>query len=395
MKMPIDGQKLRIKRSLISKTFTLMFINFIFLSSLLQVDELSVLCRASNNTAIFLDPQEIHFRGLIENRTFTVRVKISDVKYLFGYEFKVLWNATLMDVVNVKLSPPDIWGSSYFIAKDEINHTGGVYWHAITAIPPARDFSGNLTVAILTFKVVYTPIYPERIRSEIKLIDTKLSDSNGNMISHIVSWTAYSYDSIEPMILLEPSFIKINSTSEKLALRLLLVNVTCLYHFYVKIAFNNSLIKVVDFQLNRFLQEPYNIQSVGFNQENGNIWIEFESKPPAQVVNGTAVVLKIFLTVANVSVPFFDSTVLIQESFLKTKTGLELQHKSRGAFIIYRPILGDLNSDGKVNVNDLYLIARHYGSRQGEANWDERADMNGDGVIDVVDMVVLINYFDG
>ena len=55
------------------------------------------------------------------------------------------------------------------------------------------------------------------------------------------------------------------------------------------------------------------------------------------------------------------------------------------------PIIpGDLNSDGILDIEDLFLVARNYGKTIG---FDERADANNDGVIDISDLfLVARNY---
>jgi hypothetical protein len=49
-------------------------------------------------------------------------------------------------------------------------------------------------------------------------------------------------------------------------------------------------------------------------------------------------------------------------------------------------IVGDINGDGKVNISDLAIIAKAYGSRPGGVNWNAAADLNLDGKIDIRDM---------
>lgn len=56
-------------------------------------------------------------------------------------------------------------------------------------------------------------------------------------------------------------------------------------------------------------------------------------------------------------------------------------------------IPGDINGDGKVNLQDLVLLAYSYGSRQGDAKWNPNADIKGDGVVDLADLVLLANHY--
>lgn len=53
----------------------------------------------------------------------------------------------------------------------------------------------------------------------------------------------------------------------------------------------------------------------------------------------------------------------------------------------------DLNRDGKVDLQDLVIIAAAYGSKPGDPNWNAMADVNGDGKVDLIDLVmVAVDY---
>ena len=50
---------------------------------------------------------------------------------------------------------------------------------------------------------------------------------------------------------------------------------------------------------------------------------------------------------------------------------------------------GDVNGDGHVDVVDLLLLAGSWGRSQGQAGYDLRCDPNNDGYVDVVDLLIL------
>jgi formylglycine-generating enzyme required for sulfatase activity len=47
---------------------------------------------------------------------------------------------------------------------------------------------------------------------------------------------------------------------------------------------------------------------------------------------------------------------------------------------------GDVNSDGRVDIVDVQLVASHWGLNPADPGWDPIMDLNGDGVIDVNDI---------
>ena len=57
---------------------------------------------------------------------------------------------------------------------------------------------------------------------------------------------------------------------------------------------------------------------------------------------------------------------------------------------------GDINGDGNVNLNDMMMCLNYVsgsGSLEGEAL--QRADVNGDGIVDLTDVMRLLNYTSG
>lgn len=54
---------------------------------------------------------------------------------------------------------------------------------------------------------------------------------------------------------------------------------------------------------------------------------------------------------------------------------------------------GDVNRDGKVNIQDLTMIGAHFGSVRGGPNYLYAADLNNDGVIDIIDLSICAGMF--
>jgi endoglucanase len=52
----------------------------------------------------------------------------------------------------------------------------------------------------------------------------------------------------------------------------------------------------------------------------------------------------------------------------------------------HRPLLADLNGDGKVNIQDLFLVARAFSSTPGDPNWNATADVNKDDAVNIEDI---------
>jgi hypothetical protein len=57
------------------------------------------------------------------------------------------------------------------------------------------------------------------------------------------------------------------------------------------------------------------------------------------------------------------------------------------------PIPGDLNGNLKVGLPDLVILEKAYGSKPGDANWNPNADIDGNGVVDGLDLAILAEHY--
>jgi hypothetical protein len=57
------------------------------------------------------------------------------------------------------------------------------------------------------------------------------------------------------------------------------------------------------------------------------------------------------------------------------------------------PHIADLNEDGKVDILDLAIFARAYGSTPGGDRWNPRADVDGNNIINILDGVVIARSY--
>jgi hypothetical protein len=53
----------------------------------------------------------------------------------------------------------------------------------------------------------------------------------------------------------------------------------------------------------------------------------------------------------------------------------------------------DLNGDGKVDIKDVAIVGKAFGSYPGHPRWNSAADLNGDGVVDALDLALVAKGF--
>jgi hypothetical protein len=130
--------------------------------------------------------------------TFVISVQISNVQNLRVFEFKLGYNATLVEatgVVQGSFFPPAPESS---VEKLQINKTTGFVWLRISLSnsQPAMDGSG--TLAQITFNVTFAPRPPEQACCVLSLYDTLLYDDSMRTITHDSVGALYFYGSVQP-----------------------------------------------------------------------------------------------------------------------------------------------------------------------------------------------------
>lgn len=139
------------------------------------------------------------------NQTFTMNITLNNITpglKLVGFEFKLSYNTTLLQIVSVKngtflesfAGPPNrgvlyygpYYGSNYVLFAGFILPDVNGIWHA--PFP-----SGNGTVATITFRVIYQPYGLQNPTNycNLTLFDTKLADFQANPIPHGVQNGSY------------------------------------------------------------------------------------------------------------------------------------------------------------------------------------------------------------
>jgi hypothetical protein len=56
-------------------------------------------------------------------------------------------------------------------------------------------------------------------------------------------------------------------------------------------------------------------------------------------------------------------------------------------------LLGDVNSDGVVDIRDIAIFGKAFGSYSGHPRWNPAADLDGNGIINILDGVIIAKNF--
>jgi hypothetical protein len=115
-------------------------------------------------------------------KLFNVSVTIASVTNLYGYEFKLNYNATLLHAIKVYNGTLFPGYPSSWTVISQINNTAGTIWFAEALLAPQTPKNGTGILAKITFNSTFGTIYPNTLSCPLHLYDVRLSDENGNAI---------------------------------------------------------------------------------------------------------------------------------------------------------------------------------------------------------------------
>jgi hypothetical protein len=346
---------------------------------------------------LYVSPTMVEYWTVSYGTIFTTYVKILNVFELYAFEFKLYWNTSLLDLVGINIISPSVWGTNYFVGVNDTREDLGRYWLVVAALNPAPSFNGSTTLARLTFKITYDPIYPNNVTSSLDLADTELSDQEANPILHSAYDGKYQCLSTKPRLEAKPSTYTATTLGKKFTVNITIADIVNLYSFEFQLTYNTTVLDATEITIGPFLKSPYQITKKIIDDSTGSIWLSVKSQPPAPSSNGSGILATItFMVPLESGIWHVEYTPLECDlqpilTILKTDKGITVPHDTTNLSFHYKymPISGDLNSDGIVNIFDLRIVAKAYGSEPGEPNWDSRADLNRDSKINIYDLVLV------
>jgi len=162
---------------------------------------------------------------------------------------------------------------------------------------------------------------------------------------------------------------------------------------------NTSQVKVLSLSVNydpqvvnyvgHILVPAKDIESVQFSVDNSiglfNVNFSYKSSLTSemaiQVANITFHVLKRGETCFNLTVNKFQDP-----------SGNPIPYKLlNGYFSNLSPY--DLNMDGKIDIQDVAVVASAFGSYPGHPRWNLKADVNGDSSVDIRDIIIVASFY--
>lgn len=129
------------------------------------------------STSLSVEPQTVQGTA---GQNFTINVSISNVADLYGFEFKLGWNASLLEEVSVSEGPFLNMSDNNPFFSYSLNTTDEHVVVVCTREGEVPGVNGNGTLATIQFQVI------QNGTCDLNLYDTQLLDSNDTAINHTV-----------------------------------------------------------------------------------------------------------------------------------------------------------------------------------------------------------------
>lgn len=342
---------------------------------------------------LYVDPVEVEYWTLAYGETFEVSIKIEEVTNLAGYEFKLYWDTSLLDLVSVEITPPWPEGNC-FLAKNYTDESAGLYWLGVGSYM-IGPFSGSTTLAKLTFKIMFDPVYPENATCMLDLADTKLSAPAGEKIYHIAYDGKYAIYSTKPKIEVKPPEYAAHKIGEIFTVDICVSDIVNLYNYTFKLHYDTVLLDAINLEIGPFLNPPIYAYKFIIDDANGEIWLWVWSTSGTPVSgSGVLATITFKVTKATTWTKYHPNTLEcaldLYDTKLITHEGVEVLHDVVGGVYRYEPKPGDLDCDGQVNLVDLRTVAYYY-----DPAYNSIADLNEDGIVDIYDLQIVAYYYGG
>jgi hypothetical protein len=314
-------------------------------------------------------------------QSFTITIMVENIHAmkvpagLNGFEVHLSWNKTLIQPLSFTdrlgasdgvLNPPLVYAPNFIGFYDDLGNrlSGPPYTNAtefrIAAASTDGPWWGNGKAVEITFQVVYQPVMPEPAASCIlNLAFTELVDSEYHHIDHM---RKNGYYKILPV----GRDIKV-------------------------VSIVNSKTSV---GLGYMVQTNVTVANVGTAPETFNVTLyanttEIGNQTILNLINGTSTLITFNWNTSILGYGNYTISAYAWPVVVETNTANNLC--TDGLVTVTLP--ADLNGDSSVGLTDLVILAKAWGSKPGDPNWNPNADINGDGSIGLIDLVIMAQHY--
>jgi len=304
---------------------------------------------SSSNTTLYVSPPSIEDPTILPNQTIVIRIMLSSVTNMKSCEFNLTFSPSVLSFQRVtKLTVQGQYPESNIDVDDIV----GYIWVSLSyknALTITTD-TGLVEIEFFVKNYGSTPLHFET---------STLLNNSGLPITH------ETQDGFVHIFIRNIAVKEIHlPCNETYVGRIIPINVTVLNDGDIPENFNVSL------YYDTTLIEIKNVPNL-LPKENTTItfnWNTSSAAPRAE--------------------PY---TIKAEASTVPYEANVNDNKLGDGT--IKLKIVGDVNGDGAVNIDDLSAWNNAYESHVGEPKWNEQADINYDGVVDKADAMIIIEHY--
>jgi hypothetical protein len=308
----------------------------------------SVNIYSTPDTKLFIDPPLLNFDNLIPGKRFSVNVTVANVTDLKSYELKLSYNTVMLDVVGVTFLP-DV---NLPVGNFAVNDPAGILTMSCTYDGSSITTTAPVALAKITFKMM------ARGTSPLHLYDTDLKDSHGNSIPHVTE------DGLVLILRHDVAILEVTPST---------------YETYIG---HNVTVTIVASNLG---DAPENFTVSGYHDST-----VFQTFNVVNLAPATNITLHFSWNTSDVA-KGYSYTIKAEASVVPHEADTTNNVKIDGSVKV--KIIGDVNNDNVVDLNDLIAWDAAYGSVPGSLNWNPQADINEDGIVNGADGTLIVAHY--
>ncbi len=192
------------------------------------------------------------------------------------------------------------------------------------------------------------------------------------------------------LVRIDPPVSAVQQGSGPFTVTVAIDNVTNLGGFEFELAYNPAVVHVRDIHLGPFLgSSGRQVQPLGPEIDNQRGWAHFggmsTGNAPGATGSGKLALITLLPRAEG------ESVLDLQEVKLSTPDGTPITTDVQdGKVRIGGCIFGDVNCDCRVDMQDVALVALHWGAEKGDPEYDPVYDVDDDGDIDIFDIQLVV-----
>jgi hypothetical protein len=330
---------------------------------------------------------------------FQVIIQIYNVTNMALWQVSLQFNPNHIQCLNVSIPTENIFKGKVVIAPDPvIDNEKGTILYGATTFPPS-GVSGSGVLCEAWFEIKSAPPKGQTLTSTLQLITedtftTKLEDPEGNPIPYTPENGTYQYISTETppqaKIYIDPPRI-VDATltpCNNFTININIQEVEQLYSFNLTLTFNATILSALEAKIGPFLP-PTTSTTLEINNDAGILRYSASIQPPGQPQSGSGTLTTITFHVKGLG----QTNLTLTQTVLRNPEGAQIPHITQNSHFNNKLLVGDLNGDGKVDMTDVGIMIRAFGSKCGEPRYNPNADLNFDGKINLKDVALLLKFF--